>query len=297
MLKIIKADEPIEIKQIVVVIYGQPGLGKSSLGFTAESPLLIDFDHGAHRAAFRGDSVGVDTWQDVSGISTDDFSNYKTVVVDTAGRALDILTMDIIKRNPKLGRGGALTLQGYGALKSEFTAWLKMLRLIGKDVVLIAHSNEEKNGDDIIERLDVQGGSKGEIYKSADAMGRLSMVNRQRVLNFSPTDTAFGKNPGKLDPTVFADGDRKLLGDVIASIKSRLNALTQDQAERQKVIADWTETISEAKKPNDFNALIESVRIITDGNISKIVKGFLHSSATSLGFIYDKTKGYVEVEK
>jgi hypothetical protein len=50
-----------------------------------------------------------------------------------------------------------------------------MLNSFGKDVVLIAHMDEQRNGDDIIERLDVQGGSKGEIYKAADAMGRVAV--------------------------------------------------------------------------------------------------------------------------
>jgi hypothetical protein len=120
--------------------------------------------------------------------------------VDTAGRALDVLTADIIRRNPKAGRGGALTLQGYGTLKAEFVAWLKHLNGMGKDVVLIAHMDEQRNGDDIIERLDVQGGSKGEIYKAADAMGRIAIRDGKRILNFSPTDAAFGKNPGQLEP-------------------------------------------------------------------------------------------------
>ena len=156
-LKIIRADEPIKVDQLVVTIYGPPGLGKSTLAFSANNALLLDFDRGAHRAANRGDSVQVDSWNDVTSISEADLSNYSTVAVDTAGRALDQLSADIIRRNPKMGRGGALTLQGYGQLKSEFTAWLKHLRTMGKDVVLIAHSSEDKSGDDIIERIDMQG--------------------------------------------------------------------------------------------------------------------------------------------
>lgn len=43
-LRIISANEPMKVDQLVVTIYGQPGVGKTSLGFTAESPLLLDFD-------------------------------------------------------------------------------------------------------------------------------------------------------------------------------------------------------------------------------------------------------------
>src|SRR5207248_775075 len=115
-------------------------------------------------------------------------------------RALDVLTQDIIQGNPKMGRGGALSLQGYGELRSRFTAWVKFVRAFGLDVVLLAHADEQRSGDEVIERLDVQGGSKNEIYKSADVMGRIAIINKNRILSLSPTDTAFGKNPGQLPP-------------------------------------------------------------------------------------------------
>uniref|UniRef100_UPI001589DC4D ATP-binding protein n=1 Tax=Brucella pseudintermedia TaxID=370111 RepID=UPI001589DC4D len=137
------------------------------------APLLLDFDNGSYRSANRRDAVIISNWSDVASISAEDLAPFKTVIMDTAGRALDALTADIIRANPKHGRGGSLSLQGYGELKSRFIAFLKLLNSFGKDVVLIAHMDEQRNGDDIIERLDVQGGSKGEIYKAADAMGRL----------------------------------------------------------------------------------------------------------------------------
>ena len=92
MLKIVKASEPIVIKQIVTVIYGQPGIGKSTLGFTSKDPLLLDFDKGSYRAANRKDTVQIDSWKDITQITKKDLDPYKTVIVDTAGRALDFLT-------------------------------------------------------------------------------------------------------------------------------------------------------------------------------------------------------------
>lgn len=294
-LRIIKSDDPIQINQLVIVNYGAPGLGKSTLGFTADNPLLLDFDRGAHRAANRKDSVPVDSWGDAATITPEDLKPYDTVVVDTTGRALDYLTADIIKRNPKMGRGGALTLQGYGALKAEFTAWLKSLKVIGKDVVLLAHSSEEKNGDDIIERLDVQGGSKGEIYKSADAMGRLYLANGKRTLSFSPTDTAFGKNPGNLSPVSVEDvaTNPSTLSEVIQSIKDNINQLTEEQKRRQAIIADWKAKIQEAQTPDDFNQMVPDVKK-ADKEILSIIKGELHKTAKAQGFVYDKSNGYME---
>ena len=117
-LKIIKRDEPIEVKQIVSTIYGAPGIGKTSTAFTAEKPLLLDFDAGAYRSANRQDCVQPQMWDDVLNITADDLKPFKTVVVDTVGRALDMLTAYIVEQDPKMKqRGGELTLKGYGRLK------------------------------------------------------------------------------------------------------------------------------------------------------------------------------------
>lgn len=293
-LRITRSSDPIKVERLNLVIYGPPGVGKSSLAFTADTPLLLDFDQGAHRAANRKDIVRVGQWADVADLTADDLAAYKTVVIDTAGRALDALTADIIRRNPKSGRGGALTLQGYGTLKAEFVAWVKSVNAIGKDVVLIAHMDEQRNGDDIIERLDVQGGSKGEIYKAADAMGRIAIREGKRWLMFSPTDAAFGKNPGQLAPLELAHPDKEpdFLAGVIAQIKDRLNALTEEQAKAQAVLDDWRGVISKLESVDDFNAKLEDLR-----QAPKAAQALFATAAVAKGFHADKKAGkYVAPE-
>ena len=287
-LKITRSTDLIKVERLNLCLYGPPGIGKTSLAFTAERPLLLDFDQGAHRAANRKDAVRVTSWYDVADMSAADLEPYATVIVDTAGRALDQLTADIIRRNPKAGRGGALTLQGYRTLKAEFVAWLKALNTFGKDVILIAHMDEQRNGDEIIERLDVQGGSKGEIYKAADAMGRLLIREGKRVLNFSPTDAAFGKNPGQLEPleVVHPDRDPEFLAKVVQSIKDRLNALTADQAEAQKVLEGWRTRIAGLGSADDFNGALAEVK-----NAPKAAQAMFADAAKVNGLIWDKAAG------
>lgn len=286
-LKIIKSSEPIRVDRLNMCIYAAPGLGKTSLSFTAAKPLLLDFDRGAHRSANRKDSVQVGAWSEVTEIAERDLTEYSTVIVDTAGRALDALSADIIRRNPKLGRGGALTLQGYGALKAEFVAWLKLLNSFGKDVVLVAHMDEQRNGDDVIERLDVQGGSKGEIYKAADAMGRINIVQGKRMLMFSPTDAAFGKNPGQLDPLEIPNKDSPafdgFLAGVIQQIKDKLNTLTEEQIAAQALLDSWREKIAGLTTEDQFNAQLASVK-----EQPKAIQALFAHAADALGLIFDK---------
>lgn len=293
-LRIIRSTDPITVSRVNLCIYAAPGLGKTSISFTADKPLLLDFDRGAHRAANRKDTVQVDRWEDVANITADDLADFNTVVVDTAGRALDVLTADIIRRNPKAGRGGALTLQGYGTLKAEFVAWLKHLNSLGKDVVLIAHMDEQRNGDEIIERLDVQGGSKGEIYKAADAMGRLSIRDGKRMLNFSPTDSQFGKNPGQLDPLEVPHPERapEFLAGVIQQIKDKLNAMTEEQREAQALLEKWRTNLADVEDAVGINSLLDAAKAS-----SRAAQILLHDRATALGLTFDKKVGEYTVKE
>lgn len=260
MLKITKAEEPILVSRLNLVLYGPPGIGKTSLAFTAETPLLLDFDNGAHRAVGRKDAVRVGEWSEVSDITAEDLAPYKTVVLDTAGRALDAITADIIKTDPKGHKNNALTLPGWGTLKVRFGTFLRLMNSFGKDVILVAHMDEQRSGDDLIERLDIAGGSKGEVYKAADAMGRLVIRNGQRQLLFSPTEAAFGKNPGQLPPLDVPHCDDPafagFLAKVIADTKSKLNAMSEAQTEAQSELEWFRETLPTITDAESINALI-----------------------------------------
>jgi hypothetical protein len=294
MLKITRAADPITVERLNMVIYGPPGLGKTSLAFTAEAPLLLDFDGGSHRAVNRKDVVLVSSWADVASITAEDLAPFKTVIMDTAGRTLDAITADIIRTDPKGHKNGALTLPGYGVLKTRFTTFLKLLNSFGKDVVLIAHMDEQRNGDELIERLDVQGGSKGEIYKAADAMGRLVMVNGKLQLRFSPSDASFGKNPGQLPALDVPHADSPdfdgFLGRVIQQTKDKLNELSEDQkaaAEEQQWFRDTLPTIAVV---DEINGLMERAKA---GGTA--CKALLNKRAEELSFTFDKKAGaYVD---
>lgn len=288
-LKITKSTEPIVTKRITMCLYAVPGIGKTSTASTAEKPLLLDFDRGSHRVKNRGDVVQIEKWEDVLNITGEDLAPYKTVVVDTAGRALDVLTPKIIAADPKAGRGGALTLPGFGKLKSEFSGWLKMLHGFGLDVILISHSDEKQSGDELIERLDMQGASKNEIYKSADVMGRLYLKNGERMLNFSPVDTMFGKNPANLPPIKVPDfaAEPNFLAGVIAQIKASLNELSAAQTAAAALHAEWKARIDGAGTGEEFTSLIEPVRG-SDESVRDNVKRLFLKIAKDKGFALAK---------
>lgn len=263
-LRIVPASDPLPVENIVLTLYAAPGYGKTSLAFTADKPLLLDFDRGSYRASVRGDSVPVACWTDVALMTPADLAPYNTIIVDTAGRALDALSADIILNSPKAGRGdGSLTLQGFGTLKSRFAQWQAFLRSLRKDLILICHMDEQKNGDDTIERIDAQGASRNEIYKSSDAMARIRLDGRdQRYLDFDPRRGGFGKNPAQLPKIPFPDPRQnpRVLADVIAQIKGAVNRMTAEQATARKEQDEWSKAIEDADNMDSFNALVSLAR-------------------------------------
>lgn len=293
-LKIIRATEPIAVTRLITTLYSQPGLGKTTLACTAEKPILFDFDGGSHRAKNRPETVRVERWDDVVNMEASDFVGFKTAIVDTAGRALDILTPTIVKMDPKFGRkSGALTIQGFGELKSTFLTWLNTLKGFGLDVILVCHMEEQKKGDDVIERLDVQGGSKQELFKSADQMGRIYMENGQRIIKFDPSEVAFGKNPGELPPLPVPDyrTTPDFFAQVTARVKAKLNELTAAQAAAAAFQADWKAKFDAAATPEDFTALMDPVRAL-DAATAVVIRPMMIQAAKAKGFTVsaDKTK-------
>lgn len=261
-VNILKATDPVTIDTLTVLVYGDPGAGKTSLAFSAKRPLLLDFDKGAYRSAFRQDSVPIQSWADIVGLDEEALEPYSTVIVDTAGRCLDVLAADIMREEPKhKTRHGQLTLQGYGALKGRFAAWMESLRSTGKDVVLIAHGKEERKGDDLIIRPDMTGGSYGEVFKLADAVGYLWMRGATRTLEWDPQERAVGKNPAQLSASEVPDLHQSpgYLADLIAEIKEAMGTISEQGQEVRGAVDQWRPKIEAAKSAKALNAVISEI--------------------------------------
>jgi hypothetical protein len=293
-LTITHASEPIPVNRITLALYGDPGVGKTTLAFSADKPLVFDFDNGSHRASNRKDVVRVASWADVDGVTAADLAPYSTIIVDTAGRMLDALTADIIANDAKLGKGGVLTQQGWGRLKSRFIGWLRMLNQSGKDVILIAHGTEKMDGENVNARLDVQGGSKDEIYKSVDAMGRVYIRGGKRVICFDPTESAFGKNPGQfgvleIPSPITSD----YMATIIADTKAALNQQTEAMREEAEAVESWRAAIALLDTADKFNAQLANVK-----KQSKPIQKLFADAAAAQGLHFDApSKAYVLTEQ
>jgi AAA domain len=274
-LNIITADQPLNVSAIITYIYADPGLGKTSMGFTADKAISFDFDKGSHRTGElrRGAVVPVEKWTDITNLTLQDLSPFNTVVIDTVGAMLECIKSHLLNIPENRQKDGTLKLKAQGSANNMFKSYIHMLIAMGKDVVFIAHAVESENGDQRINRPDLGGKNRNELYRIADVMGYLTTVRTQegksaRVISFSPSDTHHAKNAGvlggetgevwvpdlKTNPT--------FLADIIIQAKSHINTLTPAQIvtiKAQQDFENWKQSCAEAEHAGDLNQLTESL--------------------------------------
>ena len=90
-----KSNELVIPTTVKMMIYGQAGMGKSTVALSAPKPLLLDFDNGVKRMNMAHleniDTVQVTSWNDVQQVLQEDLSAYQTIVVDTIGKMMDFI--------------------------------------------------------------------------------------------------------------------------------------------------------------------------------------------------------------
>lgn len=285
VLKITPADEPIATDNLVITIFGQPGIGKTSIAFSASKPLLFDFDGGSQRALNRKDVVRIRSWDDVAGIDADDVAGFDTLIIDTVGRALEFLAAKVVQSDPKLGRKtGELSMQGYGALKTAFAQWLGRLRTFGKNIILVAHEKEEKNGDDTIVRVDAMGATRTEVIRLSDLVGFVSSDGKSGTLDFNPTDKHTGKNCVGFDILRVPNlrSDPAWFGGIIRTALDTMNSLTEEQRKREEWFSEWLLKIEAITTADEANAALEPI------SGDQALRSALGKKARELGLIPNK---------
>lgn len=265
--KIMNEFDPVDVQGIVMVLYGDYGIGKTSLAFTAEGPFLEDYDEGVRRCVKKKRYLKIAKWEDaVDFHKSQDFENLgiKTLIIDTAGTMLDnYIAQYVIKADTKNARnGGEISLQGYGAMKSVFNQFVNMVKSKGIDLIFVCHTEAQKEGDNIKFIPKMTGGSSDIMMRISDMVGYYESRNNKRTLNFNPTDRNVGKNTAEFDliqvPHYDAPEFENFLAGLIAKTKAKMTALSNAQLEVLKAVEAWRGKI-EAAGISELEAMLPEI--------------------------------------
>lgn len=291
---------------IKALVYGQPGLGKSTLALSTPNPVLFDFDGGIQRVngAFQCPTLQVQDWTEVLQALQElekDSNDFKTIVIDTAGKMLDYMSTYIIHQDNRLGkRDGSLTLQGFGARKIMFINFLKRVSMMGKHVIFVAHEREEKDGDIRIVRPEIGGSSAGDLIKELDLVGYMQAIGNKRTISWTPQEKFYAKNTCNLPPMqeipVIIDAQGKIVGhnDFMSKIFENYDNYLKQESNTRK---EYDELISEiegevacicdAEQANSYVLSMKDKKQIWDSNAH--AKSLITDRCKELGLKFNKT--------
>lgn len=271
---LVKSTEPFAARPLRVVLFGLPGVGKTTLAFTMPKPVLhLDFDGGIYRAVqkIRPDFISFRSYGDFHNfLHSDDFDalieteGFKTVVLDTVGALLDdFLAPWLIKEDPRHGNAnGGLTLQGWGALGMAYNTIRTRFESLGLNMAMICHDKDE--GDGQPKGLAVKGSTSDLIYRTSDLMGYVSVQGQNRVIEFDPTSLHVGKNITDLSGRInIPVADHEKYNDFLAAIiKRAMDGITKLSADQEKAIArleELRELLQGVDNPKGFQEFAEIV--------------------------------------
>lgn len=266
---------PSDLKESAVfsgLIYGQPGIGKTTLALSAKNPVCIDADRGMKRVEkrFQVPSLQVENYAQVLDlINGPELAPFDTIVIDTLGKLIDRIGDYVCLENPKFRQGdGTLAMKGWGAVKIKFQQLVKLIQSKNKSVIFVAHESEEKDGDKTKKRPDCAGSARKDIVKELDFMGYMEAVGGKRTICFTPTDTFYAKNSCGLDgiieiPDLKMGGANTFVQDKIAG------AMLERQSRDNEMLESYTNLI------NVIDSKIQACESVTDLNTCKAELGNL----------------------
>ena len=296
-MPILKKEDVLPERPVIIVLYGVPGSGKTSVATTAENPLLIDCDRGSDRAVQRCDTIIASKWQDIDS-ERESMKGYKTIVIDTAKACLDdYLSQYAIENNYKLKTNG---LKRFGQMADDFKDFVNFLRSNNSDIVFICHDKETQDGDVIKHSPDCTGQSKDLLIRIADQVGYIFIQNNQRCITFSPQDNYVGKNVAGLGliqiPQYGTKEFETCMSDIIKSVKDSMRNRNEEQNEAYKLVSGLRAQLEAAATDNDIAMLIDGMKSLPKALLGPFFKDMKDVLAKK-GFTYvAKDKKFVKDE-
>lgn len=290
-------------KKIRMLIAGYPGIGKSTLALSAPNPLHIDVDFGIDRIEprYRKAYIQPKSYQEIlDDLQPENLADFDTLVFDTGGKLISLMSLWAIKQNPKYGqRDGSLSLKGYGFVGKEFVRLMDYCFYeLKKHIVIVFHAIEEKDGENTRLRLKVEGQTKNNVWEPMDLGGFVEIYGKDRTIGFSNCERYFAKGTRgihgvvkipELKPESPNDFLTKLFNQYNAKAAEETAQAAAEQAAYEAVMEQGRAIIDGIFDAESANASIEDYKrlehVLTS---SKELGAMLNAKTKELGLVFDK---------
>lgn len=293
-------------KKIRMLIAGYPGIGKSTLALSAPRPLHIDVDFGIDRIEprYRKPYIQPASYQEIlDDLTPMNIQDFDTLVFDTGGKLISLMSLWAIKNNPKYGqRDGSLSLKGYGFVGKEFVRLMDYCFYeLKKNIVIVFHATEEKDGDNTRLRIKVEGQTKNNVWEPMDLGGFVEMIGNDRTIGFSNCERYFAKGTRgisdiwKIPPLTAASPNdflTKLFAEYNAHSAREMEKNAEDQAAYDAAMAQGMAIIATITDVDTANAAMPQIKAIKHALTSeKEVNNAFLAKVQECNLFFDRVLG------
>ncbi|NCE63693.1 ATP-binding protein [Pseudoflavonifractor sp. 524-17] len=290
------------------IIYGSPGVGKTTLALSAPNPILIDFDRGVSRvrANHRTPTIMCDTYEEVlADIRSKEMAEYETIVIDTGGSFVTFLKDWAFRTQPgcKTKGGDFNSLKGFGFVKNEFNRFTEELKTIqNKNVIYVFHSQEQSDKDgSATQRLLCEGSVRNTVWNPCDFGGYVQIINGRRYICFSPEQEYFAKGchgvTGKREIPELGEDDvncfmTRLFEEARTNITAENEQFAPQREKYEAAMERGRALIGAVVDVDTANKTLPDFQAIDHGLTSRKELTILwNANAKKLGLFYDRVLG------
>ena len=297
-------------KNIIMIVSGMPGVGKTTLALSAPDVVLIDADEGLARVKpeHRRDASICKTYEDLLADIKAIEGRYNTVVIDTGGALIEMLKDWAVRSEPTASRkNGGFSQQGYGFVKTEFLRLSAELRK-KFNVIFLFHAVKDKLDESVFYDIVCEGSAKTMVWQPADLGAYLHIVNGERFLGFTPTANYNAKASygikGLVKVPELAPGEpndflTKLFAQVKANLQAESEAFAPQKDAYEAAMQRAREIVAKVNAVEDIVTAGAEIKDLPHALTSqKEATALLKARIAELGFRWDKdAKAYRKDEK
>lgn len=296
---------------IIMIVSGLPGVGKTTLACSAPEAIIIDTDKGIKRVKpkHRRDTISTNTYEELlDDLRSKEVAEKKTLVFDTTGALIELLKDWAMRNNAAAcKKGGGISQQGFGIVKSEFSRLSNELKQ-KHNVIYLFHTSKKSDRDsNTVYELMCEGAAREIVWQPADLGAYLQIVGDDRYLCFSPTQEYSAKSSygikGMIKVPELNDGEpnvflTKLFEQVKINIKKESEIFKSQKEAYEAAMEEGIKIIHAVKTPEEVHSAQQSIKVIKHSLTSeKELKLLFSNHIKEEGIVWNKEKKVYEYEQ